>query len=76
MKRVFIICLMCSLSACASMYGKDSNPDRNKVARAPENRSGLDEQYMAKVENVARSRGVLVRWVNPPKATKPKKDGQ
>ena len=77
MKRVFIIiCLISSLSACASMNGKDSNPDRNKFAQTSENKSDLDEQYIAEVESVARTRGVLVKWVNPPKAKKPKKSGQ
>lgn len=76
MKRVIAICLMCSLSACASMNGKDSNPDSSTMTSKQENSSGYDEKYMARVDRAASQNGVTVRWINPPKVLKAKKDGQ
>jgi hypothetical protein len=70
MKRILILGVLLSLSACASMYGKDSNAERNKLSQQQNNSSGLDEKYMARVERQALQRGVLVRWVNPPRAPK------
>ena len=74
MKRVIAICLMCALSACASSGG--SNLTSKHVSQRQLNASGYDEAYMARVEYQAAQRGVVVRWVNPPKAPKAKKDGQ
>ena len=65
MKRVLAVCLVLALSACASTGEKDS--------------SGYDEAFMAKVEQQALQRGVIVQWIHPPKAPKTpkaKKDGQ
>lgn len=76
MKRVIVICLMLSLSACASMYGKDSNSEANKVSLKQQNTSGNDEAYISEVERQARRNGVIVKWISPPRAQKPKKDGQ
>ena len=76
MKRVIVCCLMLSLSACASMYGKDSNPERNKVSQKQQSDSEYDQVYMASVERQALQRGVIVKWISPPRAPKAKKDGQ
>ena len=75
MKRVIVCCLMLSLSACASMYGKDSNPERNKLSQNNKV-SEYDQVYMARVERQALQHGVIVKWVSPPRARKVKKDGQ
>ena len=72
MKRVLAVCLISVLCSCASTDSKDSA----KMAQAKQNSSGYDEQYMARVERQASQRGVVVKWINPPKATKAKKDGQ
>jgi hypothetical protein len=77
MKRVIAISLMLptlALSACASLYGKDSNPERNKLTPTLI-KSDLDQTYIDRVERQAIQRGVQVMWVNPPRAPKPKKDG-
>jgi hypothetical protein len=77
MKRIMMIAFMLpmfSLSACASLYGKDSNPERNKFAPTPL-KSDLDQAYINRVERQAKQRGVQVLWVSPPRAPKPKKDG-
>ncbi len=71
MKRVMAMCLMFVLSSCASTDSKDSA----KMAQTKQNSSGYDEQYMERVERQASQRGVVVKWVNPPKAPKAKKDG-
>jgi len=65
---------MLSLSACASMYGKDSNSERNKVSQKQQTNSEYDQAYMARVERQALQRGVIVKWVSPPRARKAKKD--
>ena len=75
MKRVIAICLMCSLSACASMKGKDST-EPNKVSQKHQSSSDYDQIYMAKVEHQALQRGVIIKWISPPRAPKAKKDGQ
>ena len=75
MKRVILCCLILSLSACASMYGKDSHPERNKVVQKSQTNSEYDQVYMAKVERQALQRGVVITWVSPPRARKAKKDG-
>jgi len=72
MKRVIVICLMCVLGSCASTDSKNSA----NLVQTKHSRSGYDEQYMARVERQANQRGVVVKWVNPPKAPKAKKDGQ
>lgn len=74
MKRVIAICLMCALSSCASTDSK--NFKSSYVSQRQINSSGYDEAYMARVEKQASQRGVIVKWVNPPKAPKAKKDGQ
>ena len=71
MKRVIAICLMCALSACASTGSKDSAKSDTEL-----NSSGYDENYMAMVERNASRHGVIVKWINPPRAPKAKKDGQ
>ncbi|HNV85132.1 MAG TPA: hypothetical protein PLF92_08660 [Arenimonas sp.] len=72
MKRVIAISLMCILSSCATTDSKDAS----KMSQATPSKSGFDDGYMAKVESQATQRGVVVRWVHPPKAPKAKKDGQ
>lgn len=72
MKRVIAICCILILNACATNETKDSA----KMTQALKGNSGLDEVYMNRVENQASQRGVIVKWINPPKAPKAKKDGQ
>lgn len=72
MKRVIAICLISVLSACATTDNKDSV----KMSQTKQNNSGYDEDYMAKVERQALQRGVIVKWISPPRAQKVKKDGQ
>lgn len=54
-----------SLSACSSMQDKSAaanNVDSSKVVAMQD-----DGVYVAKVERVARARGIMLTWVNPPK---------
>jgi hypothetical protein len=71
MKRVLAISLLCALSACASSGNKDSA----KLSQNKQYTSGFDENYMARVEKQAAQRGVVVKWIHPPRAPKAKKDG-
>ena len=71
MKRVIAVCLLCALSACAS----SGNKDMNKMSQTKENASGLDDRYMARVENQAKQSGIVIKWVHPPRAPRAKKDG-
>ncbi|GAB3388893.1 hypothetical protein [Lysobacter fragariae] len=48
------------LSACASMEEKSANVQPRKVS------SVLDDNYVTRVETIARRRGIQVVWVNPP----------
>lgn len=79
MKRVIVICLICVLSACAST-GSSNLSDKGKNSRHLSqrqlNESGYDEAYMARMERAAAQNGIILRWVNPPKAPKAKKDGR
>ncbi len=75
MKRVIAIALLCSLSACASMSDKEAGFSQNKISQSQVRPSDFDERYMARVEQQARQRGVIVKWVNPPQAPKSKKGG-
>lgn len=72
MKLVIAISLMFILNACASTDSKDSS----KMSQRKANASGFDERYMARVQRQAEQRGVIVKWVHPPRAPKAKKDGQ
>ena len=76
MKRVIAVCLLLALSACASTGEKDMKVASTKMSQSQVNSSGYDEAFMARVERQAIQRGVMVKWVNPPKAPKAKKDGQ
>ena len=76
MKRVLAVCLLLALSACASTDPKDMKVASTRMSQRQINSSGYDEAYMARVEQQARQRGVIVKWINPPKAPKAKKDGQ
>ena len=71
MKRVLAICLICSLGACATTDSKDTS----KMTQAKPNSSGYDDLYISRVERQALQRGVIVKWINPPFARKPKKTG-
>jgi hypothetical protein len=51
--------LIVSLSACAS-----------NSATLVSHSSQYDTAYMAKVEQVSRGRGVVIKWVNPPEKKK------
>lgn len=53
---------MLAMGGCSSMQ------DKSTVARAVE---VDDADYIARVENMAVHRGVMVRWVNPPKKRVP-----
>ncbi len=72
MKRVLALSLICILSSCATTDGKDSS----KMSQTKPNSSGYDEKYISRVERQASQHGVIVKWVNPPLAQKPKKDGR
>ena len=78
MKRVIAVCLLFALSACAITDQKDMKAS-SRMSQRQLNSSGYDEAYMARVEQQASQRGVIVKWINPPKAPKAlkaKKDGQ
>jgi len=64
MKRVIAIFLICGLGACAS----SGNKDMNNVSQTKQSTSGYDDSYMTRVESQATQRGVVVRWIHPPKA--------
>ena len=52
-----------SLGACSTTGDKSAaNVDSSKVIGMQD-----DAQYVAKVERVARARGIMLTWVNPPK---------
>ena len=71
MKRVLAISLICVLGSCATTDNKDSA----KMAQTKQSKSSYDQEYMARVERQASQRGVVVKWINPPKKSKVKKDG-
>lgn len=54
-----------SLSACSSMQDKSASTSGNVSSKVV----GMQEDgaYVAKVERVARARGIMLTWVNPPK---------
>ena len=56
------------LSACASSGGMASAP---ASAQQQGERILIDAEYVANVERVARDRGVIVQWVNPPQKRLP-----
>jgi len=60
--------LVLSLSACASNSATLADNSADK--------SPYDLAYMAKVEQVSRGRGVVVRWVNPPEKKKAPEDAR
>lgn len=62
------IVLVGGLAACAS-----TSESPNRVGAAPPAGSlGADEAYVARVEQIARTRNIDVRWINPPL----RRDGQ
>lgn len=65
LRSVAVGVMIAGLSACAST--------RNQVATSPkvvpQHQTGMlvvDSQYVSYVERTARTRGVDVKWVNPP----------
>ncbi len=56
------------LAACAS------TPKSELAPETPSYYSGYDQAYMAEVERRSARLGVQVRWINPPKAKKPRTD--
>ena len=58
--------LAVSLSGCASNSSMASNSMSSE--------SKYDEAYIAKVDRISRDRGVVVKWVNPPRKKKPVDD--
>jgi hypothetical protein len=73
MKRMIAIYLIASLSACASMNGKDSSLGGSKMTSGKEPSSSYDEKYIARVNRAASQHGVIVTWINPPRARREKK---
>lgn len=57
----------CTLAACATTGDHASNPPpaRGTVT--------TDQAYVAAVERIARMRGILVQWVNPPSRREPQR---
>ena len=53
---------ICGLAACASNQDKTTYAPGTRVAPADQQ----DDAYVARVESIARARGITVRWVNPP----------
>ena len=53
-----------SLGACSTMGDKSAsaNADSAKVVAMQD-----DAQYVNRVERIARQRGIMLTWVNPPK---------
>jgi hypothetical protein len=70
MKCILMVVALLGLSACASMDDKNANAERSKLLQQQTNTSDLDEKYMARIERQAQQRGVIVKWVNPPRAPK------
>jgi len=67
--RLFLLVLAVSLTGCASMNESASAPAAQSAPRPGTPylpRIETDEAYVSHVENVARRRGVTVRWVNKP----------
>ena len=60
------------LAACASTGEKTSYAPQPQGAY-PETRIATDDAYMARVEFLARRRGIHLTWVNPPTKIAPKK---
>jgi len=60
------------LAACASTSEQASYAPQPQGAY-PETRITTDDVYMARVEYLARRRGVHLTWVNPPTKIAPKK---
>jgi hypothetical protein len=60
------------LAACASTGGEKTSyaPQAKSV---PETRVATDDAYMARVEFLARRRGINLTWVNPPTRIEQKK---
>ncbi|HET6603145.1 MAG TPA: hypothetical protein VFG21_02870 [Xanthomonadaceae bacterium] len=58
MRVVFAIAMLSLLAACASS---------SRVATKHEGVIRTDGEYVARVEAMARKRGIEVVWINPPK---------
>lgn len=61
---LFMALAVGTLAACTSTQEKSSYSTATKV-EAPSNLT-VDDAYVARVEYLARQRGVEVRWVNMP----------
>lgn len=55
----FLFLALTALSACTTMEPRDEAPQAQAMT--------AEEMYMARVEQVARRRGIGVTWVNLPK---------
>lgn len=63
--RILLMALVVApLAACSSTQEKPALSNATRV-EAPSNLM-IDATYVARVESMARQRGVEVRWVNPP----------
>lgn len=63
--RILLMALVVGpLAACSSMQDKSTLSSATRV-EAPSNLT-VDDAYVARVEYMARQRGVEVRWVNMP----------
>ena len=59
---------MAGLAACASTQSSVASSPPSGMERATVVRTTMatDGEYVARVEQIARRRGILVQWVNPP----------
>ena len=55
-----------ALGACASMDEKASAAPAPQEMLVSSDRLDVDHEYMARVESIARRRGIGVTWVHPP----------
>lgn len=59
---------ICSLGACAGSQDKTTYAPGTRVVPSARTVDPYtqDDAYMARVENMARARGITVLWINPP----------
>jgi len=70
-----VVALAAGLASCAGGMQKSSYVPAHAIDRS----SGVsreDTAYMARVEDIARKRGVNVHWVNPPRKVQTLADQQ
>jgi len=62
--RILLVAVVGTLAACSSMQDKPTLSSATRV-ETPSNLT-VDDTYVARVEYLARQRGVEVHWVNMP----------